>query len=476
MSGALSLNAAPAAALSLNPLDYYSYDYYIALSHSEVEPEEPFSVTAGATVRCTKDLPIGVRQAVVQFKVLARHSTSGEELTLRERYELTVSSVPDWAGDEYSTTETVELSFPSGTPPGAYTLVARLEHLSLDGWNVTSMVPSSARSMGLGSIVCSLPDVPPAPPPPAEPGSLVLSILGHEFRTAVDEDGYLLEDIDAPLIEGLLTLEAAEGTRCLDGSGDALTYLAASLELSPRPYDRGTVLRAFSLRPDGASFSPSLRLGIAYDVDELPPGCEESQLTIAFYDRSDNRWQPLPSTVDAARKVVTVETPHFTLFGLLAPTSTPGPARFSLRGLDVSPVQVPPFGRVDVAVTISNTGDTADAYALVVRVAGTAEHSETLLLQPRQTRVVRLTVVRAQPGAYEVSVEHLSRVFVVTGPSSGITPSSATATTVPTASPQSQPAAEEQGERGMNPVYIALLALAGIAFIALVVLVLSGAL
>jgi len=469
--------AKPVAALSLNPLDYYSYDYYIVLSHTEVEPGESFSVTASASVRCTKDLPFGVRQADVRFKVLARNSSSGEELTLLERYDFSVDNVPDWAGDEFSATETVDLAFPAGTTPGTYAISARLEYLSLDGWNVTSMVPSSARTMGLGSIALVLPDEAPIPPPTPEPGVLIVSVLGHEFRPPIDEDGFLLETIDASLIEGLVSIDAQEGTRCLDASGFPLTHISASQELSPRTYEGGAVISAFSLRPDGARFSPPLRIGIAYDVDELPPDCDEDDLLIGYYDRADGAWRELPSTLDASHNVVSADVSHFTVFGLLAPTPVPGPARFTVRNLEVSPAQVAPFGRVDVAITVANTGDTADGYPLVVSVDGQAEHSETVNLQPRQSRTVRLTVVRSQPGVYQVKVENLTGSFAVVAP--GGTPP---ATEPPSENPPTPPVnpdntpAPSESDGGLHPVYVVLLVIAGLAFLTLVVLVLAGAL
>ena len=473
----LGVTAQPAAALSLNPLDYYSYDYYIALSHTEVEPGESFSVTASASVRCTKDLPFGVRKADVRFKVLARNSSSGDELTLLERYDFTVDNVPDWAGDEFSTTETVDLAFPAGTTPGSYAVSARLEYLSLDGWNVTSMVPSSARTMGLGSIVLALPDETPLPPPTPQPGILLVSVLGHEFRPAIDADGILLEPIDASLIEGLLSVEAQEGTRCLDASGSPLTHISASQELSPRAHEGGAVISAFSLRPDGARFSPSLRIGITYDVDELPPDCDEDDLVIGYYDRADGRWRELPSTVDKSHKVVSADASHFTVFGLLAPTPVPGPARFTVRNLEVSPALVAPFGRVNVAITIANTGDTADGYPLVVSVDGQAEHSETVNLQPRQSRTVRLTVVRSQPGVYQVKVENLTGSFAVVAPGGTLPttqPPSQNPTTPP-ANPDVTPPGGESGG-GLHPIYVVLLVIAGLAFLTLIVLVLAGAL
>ena len=468
----------PTSALSLNPLDYYEYDYNIVFSNTEVEPEESFSITAGATVRCTKDLPIGVRNAAVSFSIVARHSSSGTELTLLDGYDFEVSDVPDWAGDEYSTTEAVDLVFPAGTAPGTYVIAARLENLSLDGWNVTSMVPSSSRTIGLGTIACIVPDEPPTPPPPPLPGTMTVSVLGHELRPTISSDGILTKGVDAILIEGLLSLQITNGTQCLDATGDPLEYVSATQALSPRAYEDGVVISAFNLFPNGARFSPALRLGIVYDPTELPPGCDEDDLVMGYYDSENEKWRALPSTVDKEQGIVSANASHFTTFGLLAPSATLGPARFTVRSLDVAPKEVPPFGRVTAAITIANTGDTQDQYPLLVTVNGKQEHAQDIELAPRQTKTVSFTIVRSEAGVYTVRVAEASGSFRVVAPE--IPSASGDATSQePAASPGGsdvQTSSDSQAAGGMHPVYVVLLALAGVAFLSLVILVLAGVL
>jgi hypothetical protein len=480
--GALALSSVglavePILALSLNPLDYYEYDYSIVVSHAEVEAEGRFSVTASATVRCVKDLPMGVTEANVRFSVVARSSSSDAEYTLLGGYDFLVSDVPDWAGDEYATTESVDLAFPPGASPGTYAVVARLEHLSLDGWNVTSMVPSSSRTIGLGTIVCSTPEEPPTPPPAPLPGLLTVSLLGHEFTPTIDSDGVLEETVDATLIEGLLSLEMPRGTRCLNADGSPLEYVSATLATSRKPYEGGAVISAFNLFPDGARFSPDIRVGIAYDPAELPPGCEEDDLKFAYYDRSAERWIALPGHVDEEQNVVSADVSHFTAFGLLAPTATSGPARFTVRSLEVAPAEVAPFGRVTAIITVANTGDTRDEYPLVVTVNGKEEHAQGLQIGPRQSTSVRLTIVRSQVGVYTVAVEGLSSSFRVVGSDTPPAPGGATDATSSPGPDSATPTSSDSPEAGgMHPLYVALLALAGVAFLTLVILVLAGVL
>ncbi len=472
------LCAQPTLALSLNPLDYYDYDYSIVFSRTQVEPGQPFSITASATVRCTHDLPIGVRGASARFSVIARPTASGPELILADSYTFTVSDVPDWAGEEYSTTESIDLEFPEDTAPGVYVISARLEDLSLDGLNVTSAVPSSSRTVAVGTVTCTIPDEPPTPPPPPLPGKLTISVLGHEFRPMITTDGILTQAANAVLIEGVLSLQIKDGTECLGSSGDPLEYISVAQALSPRPYADGVVLSAFNLFPNGARFSPGLELGIVYEPAALPAGCSEDDLKIGYYDNDNETWTTLPTTVDKEHHIVSITTSHFTTFGILAPTTTFGPARFVVRSLVVTPAVIPPFGRVTATIGIANTGDTDDRYPLVVAVNGQQEHAQAVELGPRESTLVSVTIVRSEAGVYTVSVGDMSGTFQVVAPQTGSTPN-VTPAQGPTAGASdgtSQTPSSASTDGGMNPIYIILLVLASIAFLALVILVLAGVL
>jgi hypothetical protein len=448
------------AALSLNPHEYYEFDYHIAFSHDEVEAGEPFSITVGAEVRCIKDMPFGADEAVVIASVIARSQSSGEESTLLDSYQLIVSDVPDWQGDEYSFEESVELSFPDGTAPGAYDIVAKLTDVSIDGWSITGLIPASSRSIGAGSIACVDPDVEPPPPTPL-PGVLSISILGHDFQPDIGADGILAEDVDAELIEGQLSLHIDAGTRCLDSSGAPLTYVSVTEDPTPEPYNDGLVLSAFKLRPRGARFSPPLQLGVAYEA-ALLHGCDAGDLSLAFYDSDDEEWEMLSSVADAQRMIVTADVRHFSTFALLATIEDHAPASFVVSELTVSPREVQPLGRVDVSVTVNNSGGSEGTYHLVLEVNGETEHSQDVALHPGAGRTLQFMIARSQPGEYEVSVGELSSSFSVLGNPTPAELSTAAAS-----------GTDATSSGGMHPVYAVLLGLAAVAFLALVVLLLA---
>jgi hypothetical protein len=442
------------AALSLNPYEYYQFDYHIAFSHDEVEPGEPFSISVGAEVRCIKDMPFGADEATMVASILARSQASGEEITLFDGYELTVTDMPDWQGDQYSIEEAVELSFPDGTSPGTYDIVAELTDVSIDGWNITGFIPGSSRSITAGFITCVDPDIDPPPPPP-QLGTLIISILGHEFQPDIDRDGILAEDVYAELIEGQVSLYIDAGTRCLDDSGSPLAYFSLVKDPTPEPYGEGVVLSAFKLRPGGARFSPPLQLGIAYAAADLSDGCDADDLSVAWYDSDDEEWEKLSSVADTQRMTVTANVRHFSTFALLATIQDREPARFVVSELTVSPREVQPLGRVYVSVSVSNTGGSEGSCRLALEVNGETEHSQDLVLHPGAGRTLRFMVARSQPGEYEVSAGELSHSFSVLG-----TPATAPGTNAPS-------------DEGLHPVYAMLLGLAAVAFLTLIVLLLA---
>jgi len=470
-----SLLPQPALALSLNPLDYYSVDYRISVSHTVVEPGESFSVGVNADIRCIKDMPFGVDEAVGVASVLARHTGSDVEFTLLESYEVTIDGFPDWEGDEYQLDESLDLEFPTDAPEGVYELVGKLDSVSLDGWNVTALIPGSYRTFGFASITCATEDAPPVPPEP-EPGVLRVAVLGHDFHPSVDAEGIILDDVAAELVEGAVSVTIRSGTRCEDSSGEPLTYLSLAEDSTPPAYAEGIVVAAFSAQPSGAQFSPAIEVGIPYDLDALPGTVDAAGLVVAWYDRQTDAWMELNTRVDAQRRIAYADVSHFSTIALLGPTGDPGPAQFEVRDLTIAPAKVSPLGKVLASVTLENVGGMAGEYRLVVNVNDESAHTQDVTLRPRESRTVRFVLARSKPGVYRVEVAELAAEFTVLAPatsSGGATPGDESP-----ASPAGSTggSTDSDGQSGLHPGYIALLGLAGVAFLTLVVLVLAGVL
>ncbi len=471
----LPLSPLPASALSLNPLDYYDVDYRIAVSHTEVEPGDSFSVSAVADIRCIKDMPFGVDEATGVASVLARHMTSDVELVLLESYEVTIDGFPDWEGDEYSLDESIDLLFPDDAPDGAYELVAKLDRVSLDGWNVTALIPRSYRTFVMTTITCATEEVPPVPPAP-KPGTLRVAILGHDFHPSLDTDGTLFDRVAADLVEGRVSLVIEPGTRCEDGAGEPLDYISVSGNPRPPAYADGVVVAAYSVQPSGAAFYPAIEFGIAYESGSLPTGAAPTDLLLAWYDGQAAVWRKLSTTVDSRRNVAYADVSHFSTVGLLAPTAAPGPARFEAHDLSLSPTRVAPLGKVLASVTVTNSGGTTGTYQIEVLI--NAEHSQTqdIVLGPRESRTLRFVVARSRPGVYVVDVAGLTGEFTVVAPATAGDDPAQDSPDVTSASGGGPAASKPIDHGGLHPIYVVLLAMAGVTFMTLVILVLAGVL
>jgi len=472
LAGPVVLTPGPAVALDLDPFEYYEVDYHIAFSDAEVEPGEEFSITVGAHILCTKDMPFGADEATVVFSASARHADNGTEEMLLDEYEVIVTDVPDWQGDTFDLEESVDLAFPDGVDPGQYEVVAEVEHASLDGWNITALIPGGYRSVPVGPITVTSPEVEP-PAPPTNPGHLNITVLGHEYSPGMD-DGVLTEDVSAVLIEGEVTLLLSDGTRCLDSSEDPLGYISLVHKSSPASYADGLVVAAYSLYPNGATFSPPLSLAIRYDGSELPDGVDADDLTLAYY--KGGAWSPVVSSLEDDVEAVRASIPHFSTIGLLAPTRAPSPTEFAIEDLRVSPATVPPASSVYVTFSVRNTGGTAGTYPLMVEVNGSSEYAREISLGPSESRNVRLWIARSTPGTYTVSVGDVNSSFAVAPASGEVDTAGAPGETGETGStsPSLQNVADEQ--EGLHPALIVLLAMAGIAFVTLVILLLAGVL
>ncbi len=463
----------PAVALNLDPFEYYDVDYHIVFSDDEVEPGEQFSVTVGVEVRCTQDMPFGANEAVVVVSGEAHHTANGAGITLLDDFEVVVPDVPDWQGDSYSMEETVDLAFPADATEGTYDIVAVLEHVSIDGWNITGLIPGSYKNIPVGPITVATPEAEPSPPP-STPGVLNVAVLGHNYSPEIDDDGVVAETVSATLIEGEVSLLLQKGTTCLDSSGNPLEYISMVHKASPRPYSGGIVLAAYSLHPNGATFDPSLSLAIRFDESGLPAGTDAEDLTLAYYE--DDSWTPLPGTPGEDGSSVKAEIGHFSTVGLLAPTDAPSPAAFVVQGLEVTPSTVSPMDNVYVTFSVRNAGGTSGTYPLMVEVNGASEYARELTLAPSAVQNVRFQLARSTPGTYAVAVGDKSASFSVASRDSASGPGDSNGEGATEDTQSSGPDSGPEAPDGMNPVYTALLVMMGVAFLTLVILLLAGVL
>jgi len=147
----------------------------------------------------------------------------------------------------------------------------------------------------------------------------------------MDEDGVLLEDVDAASTDGKVIVHIPKGTKILDPEGGILDEIGVTpIGRPPTPPEGYYVIAAFDFKPDGATFDPGIEITLAYDPEMLPEGVDEANLAIAFLDGATGEWVFVTGGVDPVADTVTFSIAHFTAFAILAaappaPTPTPSP-------------------------------------------------------------------------------------------------------------------------------------------------------
>ncbi|MBI2133214.1 hypothetical protein HYU11_00880 [Candidatus Woesearchaeota archaeon] len=69
--------------------------------------------------------------------------------------------------------------------------------------------------------------------------------------------------------------------------------------------------------PEGASFSPAIKMTISYNPSLLPPGTPEESLVIAYHDPDKDLWITLDSEVDQDNNQVKATVSHFSKFAIV---------------------------------------------------------------------------------------------------------------------------------------------------------------
>lgn len=154
-------------------------------------------------------------------------------------------------------------------------------------------------------------------PTPA-PGGAATPTPNPTARPVMDDRGVMLQTVVVTSADTLARVELSEGTRALDRAGKPLSQVALQpLVEAPQFFD-GALLVSYSLLPEEAAFSPSVKLTVSYDPAALPAGYSESQLKLARYDAGAREWVLLPSTVDNAGGTVSALSSKFGYISLVA--------------------------------------------------------------------------------------------------------------------------------------------------------------
>ncbi len=367
-----------AASESLGDFFKISYDP-ATFSKTDILRNEAFSVTIHGNATCINDLPLTVREGRITGNITAVHSVSGQKVTLQSTYTVNINPFPSKQGQSTDMTVTVPLGFPARGEAGQYSVIARTvkaEVFVLGNWSdVTEMFPAS---VVLGSVhyatagttstptptptTTSTPNVSPTPgsttsptatvipgttiTPTARPvftprptititanvSSLALNIYNTSISTwNVDATAHLIEDVVATSTDGIITIYMSNGTEITNPNGEQFAELSlTSVNTPPSPTDGKIIIAAFALEPSGVTFDPAIQITIKYDPDTLPAGTDESELMIACFNDTTDKWEFIssPVSVDSNAHTVTFSIGHFSTYAILAPDGSATPVHY----------------------------------------------------------------------------------------------------------------------------------------------------
>jgi len=95
------------------------------------------------------------------------------------------------------------------------------------------------------------------------------------------------------------------------------------------------------------------------------------------------------------------------------PEPAPGPAAFSLSSLTISPSEIALGESVTISVEVTNTGEEAGNYEVILKIDGVVEASEEVSVAAGASQEVIFTVAKDVAKTYSVDVHGLSGTFVV---------------------------------------------------------------
>jgi len=256
----------------------------------------------------------------------------------------------------------------------------------------------------------------------AYPLTLSVNMLGRVSSARVSAGGELASTLVAKDPSEKHTFELDKGTKVVLAEGrvpELLKFSEASVALPP-PENTVVLGKVYQFTahatalspPSPVNISPSARLLLSYDPEQVPENAVE--ISLAYYD-AEKGWQllePVPGAVAEVGKVHGVVS-HFTPFAILARLKEPAPASFQVTRLVIEPTRVRQEEEVTVSVEVANTGGRTGEYRLVLTVDGAVREAKTLVLDPGAVEVVSFTLKGYMPGWHTVEMAGLMGQFEV---------------------------------------------------------------
>lgn len=227
----------------------------------------------------------------------------------------------------------------------------------------------------------------------------------------VDSEGIVQATCQLKTTDGKLTLDIAKGTKLLDSRGNPLTSLSAAPNPSPpEPPSGANIILAYDLGPDGTTFDPEITLTMKYDPKSVPEGVAEENLVLAYYDEEAEEWVELDSEVDTKNNTIEASVSHFTTFAIFGAAK---PAAFTVSALAISPTEVAPDEKVEISVSVANTGGAEGSHTVILKINDVKEAEKSVTVAAGKSQDVSFTVSRKDAGSYSVTIDGLSGSFTV---------------------------------------------------------------
>jgi hypothetical protein len=273
----------------------------------------------------------------------------------------------------------------------------------------------------MGSVIY-MPPVDQTPPPLNWPWGPVPGTT--DISSYVDASGNITETIYAPSADGKWVVKLEAGGQALDNEGRPLNSIIIERILIPPlpPMDSSLIGLAFKLGPKGTIFEPPATLTITYDEGDLPIGVAEENLVIVLWDPVLENWVELDGCiVDSQTNTISVSIEHFSTFAVMAGTTT---ANFGLSNLTVSPTEANQGENIAISVLVSNSGDLAGEYEVILSLAGEVIEARQFALPGGSSDAVIFSISAGEVGQYIFNINGLTGSFSVNEPPQQQTPES----------------------------------------------------
>jgi len=404
----VTISSSPVFALSLE--DYFTLDYDIELSKTAIRGSETFYATVEGTATCNQDLPLTVTEGYVTSRIIAEHQDSSTVVTLNSSYTINIDPFPNQAGDSTQATETVSLSFPSGSQSGTYNVEGRLLtariNTTLLGWlPVTAYLPSTE---AMGTVTYTA-----VSGGGGGGGGGIVVAPDSDFSDYIDSSGASTEDLTFESDDGMCQLSINQDTIGLTEDEEPLDELTiVEMEDPPEPPQDATVIGlTYQLGPEGVSFDSPTTLIFTYDPSLIPEGVSEENLLLATWDESAGEWVVLEGcTVDVDNHTISAPVSHFSTFAILAYTR---PAALEVSDLTITPSEVNIGETVAIISLITNTGDLTGTYEVTLKINDAAVETKQVEVTGSAQQRVAFTLAKDAAGTYTVNVDGLSETFEV---------------------------------------------------------------